>query len=168
MQKNNQKPHAFFRSTPLVWGALMALCMAGCAGGRYSPESHKKIMALKETHLQFIDEFTEDDEGKDWELLRFDREALQVGLEFNKALEFAETLADKQRILNFQLLKNTFQDDRALIGKKSRLLTPIESETLLKPTLKIYEKALEAECVRTDGPGVGELCIPSDRWRRKQ
>jgi len=164
MPKNRHRIHAFFRNRSILWGGFLVVCLAGCpGGGRFNPESHRNVMALKHAHLEFIHEFTEGEEDKTWDLQQFDKKTEHMDSQFQKALSHSQTLADQPRTSNIQLLHKTFHDDKELIHQKNRLLTPIENKMLVKPTVQIYDTALEAECIRRQGPGPGEACIPEGR-----
>ena len=155
-----------FRHTKTILGVFLVLCLIGCAG-RFNPESHRNIAALKQSHLQFIHEFTEE-EGKTWDVQTFDKESLQMDVEFQKALSHSEKLSDKMRTSSIQVLQKTFHDDKELLQQTNRMLNPIESEELLGTAVQVYNLALETECIRRGGPGAGEACIPSNTPERGQ
>jgi hypothetical protein len=168
MPTSSNKIRALFRNCKILLGGVLIFCLAGCCpmGGRFNPESPRNVIALKQSHLQFVHEFTET-EGKAWDLQQFDRGSQHMAIQFEEALTHSQTLSDKPRTSNIQLLKQTFHDDKELIHQKNRMLTSIESKTLLKPTTRAYNTALEAECIRRNGPGIGEACIPSDEQEKE-
>ncbi|MCL2625327.1 MAG: hypothetical protein FWD46_00725 [Cystobacterineae bacterium] len=106
-------------------------------------------MNLKDSHLAFISEFTEK-ENNIWELQKFETQKELVNMDFQKALEHSQTMCDKLRTKNIELLRDTFQEDENNIRKKDRLLTEIESKILSNSTSQAYESALAAECARNN------------------
>lgn|GEM_PF-4461446 len=128
---------------------FICLFLGGCCISAFNPQSQINVMNLKDSHLAFISEFTEK-ENNIWELQKFETQKELVNMDFQKALEHSQTMCDKLRTKNIELLRDTFQEDENNIRKKDRLLTEIESKILSNSTSQAYESALAAECARNN------------------
>jgi hypothetical protein len=139
---------AMVRKTDVFAALLVALLVGACALiGGYSARSHEQVTALKAAHLKFIDTFTE---GRDrsWEVKKFVEESDKVDLKLREAHEFAQSLDDKLRVSNLQLLREIFEEDAQNMRGKNRLLTAIEAKTLAEPSGQAYDRVIKGECAR--------------------